>query len=235
MPIYHKTIKSGNITEIYIYHSIRRSGEKSLPRMHNSNITPEEKQVINIRNARQKLTRLINTNFCKNKDMFVRLSYRKNITDEEAVKQFRKFMRRLKYHIKKNNLPELKYVAVTERGRGKPHHHIIMNYNDLNSIMKIWKEGGVYAVSLYSEDYTDLAAYITKETIRNEHGKRWSQSRNLEQPVINVRELKKEPSSAPRIPKGYILLEQQYFATNYGHRTWYVKAAKMNTDYFEGG
>ena len=225
MPIYKKRIKSGKITEVYQYYSARKTGKNYLPRTENKNTTPEEKQVINMREARLKLTRIINCNFDKN-DSFIRLSYIKKVSDAEAIQDYRNFIRRLKYYIRANNLPELKYVSVTERGKGKVHHHIIMNFTDINKIKNIWDNGGVYSVNLWSEDYEGLANYITKETIRNEHGKRWSQSRNLEKPIIEVQELKKEPKNGPEIPKGYTLIESKCYVTAAGHKTWYIKAVK---------
>ncbi len=234
MPWYQKKIISGNVTEIYYYFSLRRRGKDSLPRSGKVNMTSEEKQVINIREARMKLTRLINTNFTHD-DGFIRLSYRKNVDDETAIKEFRKFMRRLKYYIRKNNLPELKYVAVTERGKGKPHHHIVMNFTDSEVIRQLWGNGGMYITNLWTEDYEGLAMYITKETIRNEHGKRWSQSRNLEKPVVQMKDLRKEPRISPRIPKGYKLLESSCVTTVLGHKMWYVKTVKDGTEYFDSG
>ena len=234
MPWYQKTIISGNVKEIYYYFSLRRRGVDSLPRSGKMNLTPEEKQVINIREARMKLTRLINTNFTHD-DAFVRLSYRKNVSDEIALAEFRKFMRRLKYYIRKNNLPELQYIAVTERGKGKPHHHIVMNFTDSEIIRKIWGNGGMYITNLWSEDYEGLAMYITKETIRNEHGKRWSQSRNLEKPVVKTKDIRKEPRTSPKVPKGHKLLESSCVTTVLGHKMWYIKIVKNGTDYYDSG
>ncbi len=232
MPWYTKKIISGNVVEIYHYFSIRRPGKNSLPRSVKMNITPEEKQIINIREARLKLTRTINTNFTTD-DVFVRLSYRKNVSDEVALEEFKKFQRRLRYCIKKNSLPELKYVSVTERGKGKPHHHIVMNFTDAETIRKIWGNGGMYITNLWSKDYEDLAEYITKETIRNEHGKRWSQSRNLKKPDIKIEGPKKEARNGPSVPKGYELLESNCYVTAFGHRTWYVKAVRQGKKHFE--
>lgn len=235
MPWYCQKITSGNVTEIKYYFSNRRVGNKALPRAGNINTTPEEKQLTNIKNARQKLTRLLNCNFTK-QDSFVRLSYRRNTSDEEeSIKDARNFIRRLKYYIKKHNLPPLKYIYVTEKGKGKIHHHIVMNFSDANVLRKLWTLGGIYIVDMWSEDFTVLAMYITKETIRNEHGKRWSQSRNLEKPVVELTELKREARNGPRVPKGYTLLESECYITTMGYKTWYLKAVKNGTDYLEGG
>ena len=235
MPWYKRKIISGNITEIYYFFSIRKRGNKSLPRSSKMNITPEEKQVINIREARLKLTRLINTNFTHS-DGFVRLSYKdRKIDDATALKEFRKFMRRLRHYISKNNLPELKYVAVTEKAKGRIHHHIIMNFTDAEVIRQLWNNGGMYIVNLWSEDYEGLAMYITKETIRNEHGKRWSQSRNLTKPIVETEDMNKEPRNGPRIPKGHKMLESVCATTVLGHKMWYVKTVKDGTKYFDSG
>lgn len=234
MPWYQKKIISGNVTEIYYYFSLRKRGKASLPRSVKMNMTTEEKQIINIREARQKLTRLINTNFCKD-DVFIRLSYKKNVCDEDAIKEFRKFMRRLRHYIRVKEMPELKYVAVTERGKGKVHHHLIMNFTDVEVIRQLWSNGGMYVVNLWSEDFEGLARYITKETIRNEHGKRWSQSRNLEKPQEKTKELTQEPRKIPQTPKGYKLLESMCTTTVLGHRVWYMKAVRNGAEYYDSG
>lgn len=235
MPYYQRKTVSGNVTEIEVYHSIRRAGKNYLPRTANMNTTSEEKQVINIQKAREKLTRTLNCNFSK-QDAFIRLSYRsRGIEKEIAIKNFRNFIRKLKRYIKKNNLPELKYVAVTENGKGKIHHHIVMNFTDANVIRELWTFGGVYIVDMWSSDFTHLAMYITKETIRNEHGKRWSQSRNLEKPVVEVKEPKGEKRNGPRVPRGYTLMESKCYVTSLGHKNWYMKAVKNGTEYFDSG
>ena len=222
MPVYEKRIVSGNVTEIYMYHSLRKVNGDYLPRTKNISSTTEEKQAINIREARRKLTRLLNCNFTHD-DLFIRLSYKKEPTKEMAIKSFRNFNRRLKYYITKNKLPELKYIAIAEKAKGRFHHHIVMNFRDVNAIRQIWTLGGIYCINLWSDDYEGLAKYITKETIRLERGKRWSQSRNLKKPVVTQRELKKEKPRGPAVPKNNVLLECECYTTHTGHKTWYIK------------
>lgn len=234
MPVYEKKIISGNVTEICMYFSLRKVNGDYLPRIKNISVTPEEKQVINIRESRRKLTRLLNCNFTGD-DLFLRLSYKKEPAKEDAIKSFRNFIRRLKYYIKKRNLPELKYIAVTERAKGRYHHHIVMNFDDVNVIRKIWENGGVYCINLWSEDYEGLAKYITKETIRLERGKRWSQSRNLKKPVVIQRELKREKPKGPSVPKNHILLESECYTTTLGHKTWYIKTVHKGEKPIDGG
>ena len=110
-----------------------------------------------------------------------------------------------------------------------------MNFTDINKILEIWGHGGVYCVPLWSEDYAGLAMYITKETIRHEHGRRWTQSRNLEKPIEIVDEYKGKTLSAPKMPKGHTLIESQCYATSLGHKTWYMKSVKMGYEYLEAG
>lgn len=235
MPWYQKKIISGKVIEIYRYFSVRKTGKKYLPRTINRNTTPEEKQVINDREARLKCARILNANFSK-EDVFVRLSYRKKpASEQQAIQDNRNFRRRLSYFIKKNDLPELKFMTVTEKGTGRVHHHWVMNFKDLSALINIWGLGGVYCVPLWSEDFTNLANYITKETIRNEHGKRWSQSRNLKQPEIKVVELKKESQTFPKTPKGYTLIECTCYTTSLGHKTWYTKTVENGAEYLETG
>lgn len=231
MPWYKKTIVSGSVTEVYTYFCPRKAGAGYLPRRGREHLTGEEKRVINLNNARRQLARRINANFT-DADVFVRLSYkRKGIERERAIADRRRFLRRLKYYVRAHGLPELKYIAVTEAETGKPHHHLVINFTDLNVLRELWQEGGIYSIYLYDSEYEGLARYITKETVRLERGKRWSMSRNLKKPEVDVRELKKQPRSCPRIPKGHVLLESQCYTDVFGHLCYYAKSVKRGGFY----
>ncbi|MBP5581342.1 MAG: hypothetical protein J6X85_06085, partial [Ruminococcus sp.] len=61
-------------------------------------------------------------------------------------------------------------------------------------------------------EYTGIAHYITKEP-RKAHKKRWSQSRNLEKPVVEYEEIcRKELDDDFEAPKGY---REVYSVTRY--------------------
>lgn len=227
MPYYRKTIISGNVIEVYEYRSLRKIGENYTPRTGPVAVTPEEKEVINIKNARLRLTRLINCNFTNN-DTFLRLSYKKKPEEEEAIKKLRNFIRRLNYHTKKQKSEPLKYVAVTEKAKGRIHHHLVLNCSDYNLLKQLWgKNGGFFVIGLYTDDYEDLANYITKETIRCEHGKRWSQSRNLKKPDVSVVEIDRVSDSEIQPPSGYKTLESTLYVSDLTGSIRYIKAVKQ--------
>ena len=122
------------------------------------------------------------------------------IGEEDARKEWRNFTRRVRRYLKKNGLPDLKYVYTLEK-QGRWHIHAVMNGIPLKDLTKLWGRGRVSSSILdKTNDYRDLAAYITKniepegETAAGEpEGKKknkrsWSGSLNLERPVIPARE-----------------------------------------------
>ena len=104
--------------------------------------------------------------------------------------QMQNFLRRVKRYRKRNNLPELKYVAVTEEGKNTKrfHHHIVMSGGiDINTLAEIWGKGYTTAKPLKFDDsgITGIAKYLVKDPIL---GKRWCGSKNLERPKETQRD-----------------------------------------------
>lgn len=197
MPYREKKIYSGNMLEVEIYpisfqerkQNRRKKERESLPKQRN----------LNDKNAKKHLIRLLNTNFT-DKDLSVTLTYDEDNlpkSEIEARKDVVNFLRRVKHYIKKNNLPELKYIAVIEykeQKEGKKsiriHHHIVMSgYISRDKVEEIWKKGRANADRLKCDEfgYEGLARYISKDPKGN---KRWTQSRNLKQPIIKVNDFK---------------------------------------------
>lgn len=94
-------------------------------------------------------------------------------------------------------------------------------------LQRIWGKGLVKIKRLYKNQKDNrLASYITKENIQK-GAKRWSSSRNLEQPKVKVEvveETKRKTSLRP--PKGYsLILHTEEFFEEIG---WvrYMKAIK---------
>ncbi len=225
MPNYRKEIYSGDVLEIEEYYSPREVGAK-IPRGKNKNITPEQMAEANLHRARKHLARLINTNF-KEGDLFISLTYRKAVAYEVGKRELAKFFRRVREWRKRHNYSPVKYIGVSEIGeRGREHHHIVMSAHDVEHITKLWKLGRVIVSKLEpGGDYTGLANYITKECIEG-RGKRWTASRNLDQPVVIQKEIKKKPARL-NPPKGYIVVMQtQYYSEDTGD-TRYLKAIRI--------
>jgi hypothetical protein len=226
MPNYKKEIRSGDVYEAECYFSLRERG-KELKRSKSINLTTAQQVEVNHKQAQKKLSRLINTNFCK-RDMFITLTYRNEPDFEEARKDLSRFIRRDRLYRRKAELPELKWVAVTEGGHDEEfikkhkrlhdhdprlHHHIIISGGvSLEALQGMWEHGVVIVAMLSSEgDYTGIAHYITKEP-KEKHKKRWSQSRNLDKPKETVKQIK-SPHHELHVPKGYKELVRELYSS----------------------
>lgn len=154
--------------------------------------TSEIQRALNDHNRAKKLTRLLNTNFTEN-DIKIELTYsEKNLphSDEEAQKQIRNFLRRLKRFRQNRDLPDLKYVIVTEKGKktGRYHHHAVISGGMLpKEVSQLWGQGIVRITQLVmgEEGLRGLADYLTKNVSNGEleeNKKAWHASRNLVPP-----------------------------------------------------
>lgn len=192
-----KRIYSGDILEIEIY-PISKSERKQKRKQKEKESLKKQKN-LNDKNAKKHLTRLLNTNFT-DKDLSITLTYdieHLPSTEEEARKDVKNYLRRLKNYRRKNGLEELKYIAVIEykeqlddKKAIRLHHHIVTNGGvDRDIAETLWKKGRINADRLKADNfgYEGLARYITKDPKGN---KRWTQSRNLKQPTIKVNDYK---------------------------------------------
>lgn len=224
MPFIEKKIVSGNLVEIEQYYAPHIG--KQLVRSKNSGPTPEKQEELNTVHARKKLIRLVNSNFSrKNKDLFVTLTYDREVAEQEAKKQIEKFLRAVRKCRREHGLPELKYILITEH-QGKWHHHLIMNHMPLDDLMELWQLGRTH-VSILDDcySYKDLAGYLMKDEkpsrkkdatseervnakeARRKHAKRWSCSRNLAKPEEYPPKIISRVSHGdPKAPKGCRLL-----------------------------
>lgn len=199
-----KTIRSGEMLECEIYPlwqtGGKRSGKKNDSRFSQSKL--------NEKNAKKHLIRLVNTNFTK-KDIWITLTYQYNRLPadiQQAKKDMQNYIRRLKRHIKKKNLPDLKYVYVTEyQGEGgkskRVHHHMITNFPDRDMAEELWNGGGrTQSRRLQPDDFglEGLTRYITKEK-SGDNQKRYTVSRNLKQPKITIADSKMTRRRAEKI------------------------------------
>ncbi len=198
MPWREKKIYSGKILEIEVYPI--SSKQQKEPRKKKSKISKPKQKNLNDKNARKHLTRLLNTNFT-DKDLAVHLTYNDNeqLPDEEqARKDVVNYIRRIKRYRQKNNLPEMKYIAVIEHQEEDPdsgkkkkriHHHIVMSGMDRDAAEEIWNRGRANADRLKADEfgYEGLARYISKDP---KGKKRWVSSKNLTKPTVKVNDHK---------------------------------------------
>lgn len=138
-----KTIQSGKYLEVEMYPVF--TGIKS-GRTKKQKPSSKKQKNLNDKNAKKNIIRLIHSNFGEG-DLMITLSYdNKNrpADEEQAKKDIDNYIRRLKRYRKKNNLPELKYIAAIEykdaqEGKNvKIHHHMIMSAMDRDEAEKIW-------------------------------------------------------------------------------------------------
>ena len=163
-------------------------GQKRRPKRER---TPAEMARQNQTNRRRKIQRLILANF-KEGDWHLILKYKpgqRPESYERAQKSLKNFLDRLRKEYKKRGY-ELKYIAITERGKkGQAlHHHVVIQ--DINTpelstvdmVKKLWNGFNTF-IDLYDEgDYEKLAEYIVKIETKDEleQGKAsYSRSRNL--------------------------------------------------------
>lgn len=120
-----------------------------------------------LRQTFKKLRYLINNNFTgQANELHITLTYKKNMTDtKQLYKDFQNFIDRLRYKYKK--VSSIDYLSVAEpQGRGAWHKHVLMRFNDLDTIFiknkdlrELWGLGFVTIKSL--KDVDNIGAYLS--------------------------------------------------------------------------
>ena len=102
----------GEYLDVYIYPTYRQGrsrGKRSKP-------TSAAQAKLNQRHREEKLVRLLHANFTPD-DLEIHLTYQQQPeSPEEAQRLLRNYIRRVQRARKKQGLPPLKYIAVTEKG-----------------------------------------------------------------------------------------------------------------------
>lgn len=120
-----------------------------------------------LRQTFKKLRYLINNNFTgRGNELHVILTYKKNMKDpKQLYSDFEKFIKRIRYEYKKQS--SIDYLCVVEpQGRGAWHCHVLMRFNDLDTIFiqnkdlrALWGLGFVTIKSLNEVD--NIGAYLS--------------------------------------------------------------------------
>lgn len=216
--------------EVDIIPNFQLVNKKAGTRSKKQKVSAPKQRNLNDKNAKRYFRQIGNTNFTKD-DLHLTATYADKFlpkTVEEAEKEAAKYIRRISYRMKKEGLPPLKYMLVTEcrTSRGddtKPiriHHHIIINKGlDRDIIESLWckrkkkgqrqgeRIGFVNADRLQPNEFgiEGLCRYLSKDP---KGKKRWSCSQNLEKPYCRTndhRYSKREVERAAKCPddKGY--------------------------------
>ena len=164
-----------------------------MPRAKREKVQLPKVKNLNDKYSRRMVRLLIEGNFQPG-DYHTTLTFAKETTDEEAQKEFRNYIRRLRNAYKKVGL-ELKHLYVAEHGsrRGRIHYHLIMNSGiPRDDIENLWGKhrGLVNADRLQADENGTFAAlekYIMKSQQENRTRSRvWNCSRNLKRPELTT-------------------------------------------------
>lgn len=239
-------------TDIFSYtgnqEDVHRRGRRSKKQKETE---PKQKN-LNDKNARRYLTQLANTNFKEN-DLHVTATYKDKYLPEsieEAEKEAINFLRRISYRRKKDGLPALKYILITEcttkKDTEKPiriHHHILINGGlDRDVVESLWckrkkkgedkgeRIGIINATNLQPDEngIVGLALYLTKNPGKK---KRWSSSQNLEKPWSRTNDFKYSKKEIEQIVKNPPNIE--YWEKKYKGYTLTDKDYGMRCEYNE--
>lgn len=219
--------------DVYPYSDQQRNASRG-QRGKKQRVTAPKQKNLNDKNARRYLTQLANANF-GDEDLHVTATYKQKFlpaTIEEAEREARNFLRRVEYRRKKEGLPPLKYILVTEYSTGKNsekpvriHHHFFMNGGlDRDTVESLWSRpkpkgqkhgeriGFINADRLQPEEngVEALCRYLTKHPNGK---KRWSSSQNLEKPWFRTNDnefSRRQVEKIAKTPPDPALWEKKY-------------------------
>lgn len=163
----------------------QRRGKRSLGKP-----TSEAQAVVNERNARMNLLRLVNANFREGKDLYITLTFdeaHRPDTRADAKRLTDNFIRRMKRAWDKAGfISPFKWLYVIEGADGKRLHvHLLMSGGLSEAcIRRLWGMADIVNVKILQasdKGYEALSVYLTKQgRLTGEH--RWYASRTMERP-----------------------------------------------------
>jgi hypothetical protein len=160
-----------------------------------------KKPLANYYRAKNNIKDLINTNY--NHDYykphttkFVTLTFKENLSLNEAITYRNKFIKRLNYNVLQGKSHVLKYISIYEyQKRGALHYHDIffnLPYITKSKLERIWGKGFCQVVKVYHSagmaDY--VTKYLTKDFVEHKYFGRKSYyvSHDLIKPVYTFNE-----------------------------------------------
>ncbi|MBQ8435710.1 MAG: hypothetical protein IJX24_06860 [Oscillospiraceae bacterium] len=201
MSYVEQTVYAGQTVEVKRYHRYRNraKGEPRGKKLKETSLAMEE---VNRQNSENRLRWLLNTNF-QGGDYHLVLRYKHKQGDpyrtaDEMKTDMKKYLRNMRARYRKEER-EFMFVYVFEIGERKSRHiHIVQNKIDMDMVRQCWPHGFVTCTPLDNNgDYRLLASYLIKysdktfRTVGALMGKRYSCSRNLKEPVIKRRIIKR--------------------------------------------
>lgn len=159
-----KMNRTANIKKLSSDHYIDLSTGEKKEFTHSEN---RQQNYNSLRQTFKKIRYLINTNFMgKPNELHITLTYKENMTDaNQLYKDYDKFFKRLRY--KYRDVSSIDYISVIEpQERGAWHCHVLVRFNDLNTIFvpneevrNLWRNGFVTVKTLRNVD--NIGAYLS--------------------------------------------------------------------------
>lgn len=230
MPYREKRIYSGAMLEIERVHCTRHG--RALARRARGNPTGKAQERINLKNARLRLMRLMCTNFTRG-DYHITLTFERVLPAGERNKALAQLLRRMRRLCRQRAGNELRYICVREDRGVRAHYHLVCGAFPLTiaELQALWAQGRVEIGTLDGNpDYGWLARYLTKQEEREKGSKRWSQSRNLIEPVCPKPKIlkRKALASRPQVPPEYYVMSAYRQATGQGYEWEYIVAIRYD-------
>ena len=244
MKIREKRIYSGKILEAEFFR-ITADGRR-LSFGGKRKVSRESQRKLNEKNARKKLRRLIEANFKEEEDYYCTFTY----TDKEMPKSYEackrdvnNFMRRVRRAREKAGLSELKYIYTIEFTVSKRTgiarfniHMVISGGLSRKEIKGLWGKGEIKKVEELQageHGFEALAKYMCKEwhnELLPENRKRYTPSRNLEQPIEKPKDGVFKPRFLEKLCTQYID-DRNYWENRYKGYHFVDATPEYNQDY----
>lgn len=233
-----KEIRAGEQLEVEIYPEFTKGQIKEIPTEGMKKKQKEAQWNLNEKNSRKMCERVINENFT-DRDIWATLTYTENNVPgsfEEAQKNMQNYIRRLNYFRKKNGMPALRYVYVTEYGNGHCHHHIVLDGDmSMDTVESLWKLGRRNEVRRLKKDengLTGMAQYITKEK-KQKSQKKWAASKGLRKPEESVNHYKFRKKDVEEVIRNHDCLKEK-LANWYGKDGYIFTSQEVRYNDFNG-
>ncbi len=231
--IREKKIFCNNHLEVDIYRSTEEQNKKG-KRSKKEKVSAPKQKNLNDKNAKRYFVQLTNRNFGSD-DLHLSYTYTNETlptNPEEAQKQAIKYLRRIDYRMRKEGLPPLKYILVTEYTEDKEtekptriHHHAIISGGLSRDVIEdLWckrrkkgekkgeRIGYVNADRLQPNEFGVEA--LCKYMVKNPNNKkRWTQSQNLLKPVMRTNDYKYTKTEIQKLSQCYE--DRQYWEKKY--------------------
>lgn len=208
-----KEITAGEQFEIDIYPQFKSMDDVPAEGRRIIRDNSKAQKNLNDRHAREYVERLINANFTDN-DIWLTLTYdNKHLPIDGdidgAMKDVQRYIRRINYERSKFDLPNARYIYVTEYDPDADirwHHHIVMDGAlPMDVLEEKWGMSSRNNVRRLEKDENGLsgmANYIVKNKDRFHGEKRWKSSKGLLKPGVRVVHTKRPAQTGNYKPVG---------------------------------